>query len=329
MTEDFEFFVDPIAHGRVTPRALLATTGTVMAPFIPEFLSKKQHVAITRLSGAGWFFNIGYTAGRFVVQRNGGQVSVNSRWCRGKKLPASVLVSWTLDALIISFGNHNTYGHYPQRTQQCPIVAAPPELIRWVRRHELTAVEAFQDEEQFVVRVHSSLQRFDERLRPILSRDVFWDVERVRNRVVRRKPKRETDVQAAIHAMLVDHMQLSNIDIFPELRSSSGNVDFLFCAPLKSGAVGKICVEFKNAHSARLITGLSEQLRGYMRRLEVANGAYCILDYKGHDFDLPTASTADILAALYAADEEPSRWPNRPVKIHWFKLNNPTRAVGC
>lgn len=322
MPTDFEFFVDPLAQGRVTPRALLETTGTIIAPFIPEFLRDKQHLPITRLAGDGWFFNIGYTAGSFVIQRNNGQAAIDYAWCRERSLPKTVLASWSLNSLIISFGTHFTHHIYPQIAVASSFIVPPSGLIRWVRMQELSSVDSFNDEDQFLLRVHSSLQRFEERLRPLLSRDVFWDIERKGAKTVCRRPKRERDIQSALHAMLVDHMQLSNIDILPEARSPAGAVDLLLSSALTSGISAKICLEFKNAHSSQLVSGLATQLRQYMNNLGVENGAYCILDYRCKDFRLPNAATSHVIAALHQADEPAAVWPNRPIKIHWIKLGN-------
>src|SRR5436189_988613 len=138
MPEEFEFFADPMCQGRITPRALMTSTGTISVPLVVEMMQRKIHGRITRLAGAGWFFNIGYTSGKFVVQRNDSQIAIDEKWCRGKELPPGMLVSWTLDALILSFGDHNTHWNYPQLIDRAPAVAPPPELVRWVRKHELS-----------------------------------------------------------------------------------------------------------------------------------------------------------------------------------------------
>lgn len=322
MSNSFEFFVDPLAHGRVTPRALLSAEGTISAPFLPELLVQRKHLAIVRLAGEGWFFNVGYTNGGFVIQRNGGQLTLDHEWCVAKGLPDTILASWTMDALILSFGAHSTHWAYPQLTEQCRFTVPPLELVRWVREKELAPIKLFANEEQFLLRMHSSLQRLDERLGAMLSREIFWDVERVGNKVIGRRPKRETDVQSAIHAMLFDHMQLSNVDILPEARSPAGEVDFLLSSALADGTIGKICVEFKNAHSQDLGSGLRTQLRSYMEKLDVRNGAYCVLDYRNGDFNHPPETTVDLIAALHKTDAMKAAWPNRPVKIHWIRLTN-------
>jgi len=316
----FEFYSDPIAHGRITPRALLASTGTISAPLIRELLINKTQVLVTRLVGPGWFFNIGYHNGRFLVQRNNCQIAIDEKWCVKRNPPETMLVSWQPDALLLSFGNPSNHWDFPQLVCHAQLIAPPTELVKWVRSQELTPVELFDSEEQFVIRVHSALQRFDERLRPVLNRDFFWDIQRRGNKIVRRSPKREVEIQSVLHAMLVDLMQLSNIDVLPEVRSSAGAVDFLFQCGLANGKIAKLCVEFKNAHSPDLVRGLPQQLRQYMRQLEVANGAYCVLDYREENFTHPVKSTADLLAELHSADEPYSMRPSRPTKIHWFKL---------
>src|SRR5262249_40828335 len=97
-------------------------------------------------------------------------------------------------------------------------------------------------------------------------------------------------------------------------------VDFLFLGPGKRGRIFKMCVEFKNAHSPDLISGLSNQLRKYMCRLEVSDGAYCVLDYRCPLFQLPNRSTEELFAELEHADLRYSELQNKPIKVHWLEL---------
>jgi hypothetical protein len=315
-----EFFTDPIAGGRITPRALIAPEGTISAPFDPVLLEREHHVLISRLAGFGWFFNIGFTRGKLVFERPGGQIAIDAKWCRERKLPASVLFSWTFDSLRLTFGTYQDHWNNPQVVAKAAPVPPPPELVAWVRSREMAAVMEFASEKEFAVRVHSSLQRFDERLRPVLSRDFFWDIQRDGNRIIDRQPKRETDVQAVIHAMLVDHMLLSNVDVQPEARSSAGAVDFLFTGTLKGGRRCRLCAEFKSAHSRDLVSGLATQLRSYMEAADTVHGAYCVLDFRGSDFHRPTEDTNTLLGQLHAADAATPYGRRHPIKVHWFDL---------
>ncbi|HTH48868.1 MAG TPA: hypothetical protein VMB21_15245 [Candidatus Limnocylindria bacterium] len=317
---EVEFFTDPLAAGRITPRALLAPEGTVSGPFDAGLLERKNHVLICRLAGFGWYFNIGITQGRLVIQRPGAEVSVDAEWCRGRRLPPTVLYSWTLDSLRLTFGTHADHWDHPQVVAEAEPVPPPPGLIRWVREQEMTSVDEFASEEEFAVRVHSSLQRFEERLRPVLNRDFFWDLQRKGNRITARRPKRETDIQAALHAMLVDHMLLSNIDVQPEARSPAGSVDFQFTGSLRGGGRCRLCAEFKSAHSPDLVTGLAGQLRSYMDAAGTVHGAYCILDFRGPDFARPREETETLVGRLHAADAATPRGRRHPVKIHWLRL---------
>jgi hypothetical protein len=281
---------------------------------------------ICRLAGFGWFFNIGYTQGKVVFQRPGAQIAIDATWCRERKLPTSVLLSWTFDSLRLTFGTHQDHWNHPQIVAEAEPAPPPPELVAWVRSREMAAVVEFASEEEFAGRVHSSLQRFEERLRPVLNRDFFWDIQRDGNRIMGRRPKRETDVQAVIHAMLVDHMLLSNIDVQPEARSSAGAVDFLFTGTLKGGSRCRLCAEFKSAHSRDLISGLSTQLRFYMEAAETVHGAYCVLDFRGPDFGHPLEETSKLLGKLHAADAATPHGRRHPIKVHWFDLaTNPSR----
>jgi hypothetical protein len=237
-----------------------------------------------------------------------------------------MLFSWTFDSLRLTFGTHEDHWNHPQVVANAEPAPPPPELVAWVRSREMAAVMEFASEEEFAVRVHSSLQRFEERLRPVLSRDFFWDVQRDGNRITGRRPKREIEVQAVIHAMLVDHMLLSNIDVQPEARSSAGAVDFLFTGTLKGGRRCRLCAEFKSAHSRDLVRGLATQLRSYMQAAETVHGAYCVLDFRGADFDRPQEETQTVVAQLHAADAATPYGRQYPIKVHWFDLAGRKRA---
>ena len=123
-----------------------------------------------------------------------------------------------------------------------------------------------------------------------MSRDFFWDLERSEqsHRGAGNQSGRST-CRAAIHSMLVDHMLLSNIEPVPAGGTASPQDRWISSspAPCRIGSRCRLCAEFKSAHSAELVSGLTDQLRHYMDATGTGNGAYCVLDFRGRDFALP------------------------------------------
>jgi hypothetical protein len=317
-----DFLTDRTAGGRITPRALMHIEGTISIPAFRQFMEARIHGVITRLSAFGWFFNIGFSNGMLIVQRNGGELKINLEWCNKYQVPETALVSWNPEYLLLSFGDYHSHFDYPQVQAPSKYQVPPIELIQWLKEFELSPVTAFENEDAFCIRVHTSLQRFDEKFKRLLGKDYFWDLERKGNRIVARKPKREIDIQDILHGMLLDHMEISGISVARESRSSAGALDFLFTGTGKKGCTYNLCCEFKHLHSEDLISGLQLQLREYMRCLGVKNGAYCLLDFRGAYFSLPKKETETILGDLDAADRVNPEHKLNPIKIHIFKLSD-------
>jgi hypothetical protein len=112
-------------------------------------------------------------------------------------------------------------------------------------------------------------------------------------------PKRETDVQPTIHGLLFDQALAKNLAITPEFPISGGLLDFLVTGILDSGEMAHVCVELKNAHSSDRRNGLLNQLPAYMKGKGSDFGIYCVLYYRGADFDEPkNLSPKDIASEL-------------------------------
>ena len=215
-----------------------------------------------------------------------------------------------------------SHWNYPQPTDLGDILPPPAKLIRWVTLLELGIVQTFENEAEFEMRVNSALSRFEERFRRLLEVDCFWDIARKGNKVVERKPKRETDIHNLLHSMLVDMLDLSNIELHREARVNGGAIDFLFSGIGRNGERFEMCVEFKNAHSPDLLSGVNSQLRPYMRQRRTMLGAYCVLDYRGKCFSEPTAPTEHLMGKIYEVDDSCPEGRYHPIKVHWIRLGH-------
>lgn len=166
--------------------------------------------------------------------------------------------------------------------------ASPPQkLIKWARQQTLIPQNSFESEEMFRSAIHEALNEINNKIHRTNSYKSFWNIEYEGQKIIKRTPKTETEVQPLIHALLSDHLFLKGIEVFPETHTGAGNIDFLFSASLVTGGISKIAGEFKLAHSKDLIHGMTDQLPEYMRAHQCTYGIYCILNYKGDWFQKP------------------------------------------
>jgi hypothetical protein len=87
--------------------------------------------------------------------------------------------------------------------------------------------------------------------------------------------------------MLSDIALVQNLEVSREYPTAGGQLDFLFTAPLRTGQIIPVCVEFKHAHSSDLLHGLLVQLPAYMQAKGSDFGIYCVTYFKGRDFGEP------------------------------------------
>lgn len=123
------------------------------------------------------------------------------------------------------------------------------------------------------------------------------------NGLIRRHPKRETEVHSIFHALLYDLCMLRNLEITPECNIANGRLDFLISGSLDTGERVHTCIEFKNAHSKDLVHGYTHQLPAYMKSKGADLGIYCVLCYKGDDFNEPADYGLNDLQMVLAKDE--------------------------
>lgn len=312
-------YIAASAGGRLTPEALLRSQGTVEVRLFEKAFPADPRL-IFRVAGEGFWFNLGFVNGRLVLQRSGHGVAISPRFFR--KLPSNdcVLASWTPTQLTLLLGHIGMVGPSIREFVVTPPCLAPPSLLQWARRESLLPIVEYDSEGQFVERVHSGLAMIQDKIDETLTRQMFWDIQYDVNRIVRRTPKRETDIHGVIHALLSDQFFMSSIDILPEAATSAGRIDFLFTGVVRGKGLVKVCAEFKVRHSHDLVHGIENQLPAYMRAQHTRNGTYCILDFSGSWFESHRHQCVDPSTELARAARR--GWPDLkyPIKIHHFSL---------
>lgn len=314
-----EVWINPDGGGRLTPEALLRTQGSVDV-YLETNRFPDEKFCIFHIAGDDFWFNLGFINRRLIFQRREYTVGMSQTFFRKLKGNTTFIASWTPDRLILLLGPRGFIG--PSIKKELPIEPrpAPASLFRWAREQALIRTTEYASEAEFVSRVHSGLASLQDKVDAMHTRDIFWDIEYQGRRIVRRRPKRETDLHGVVHALLSDHFFLSSIDVIPEVKTGAGDLDFLFVGTVRGQGLAKVCAEFKLAHSPRLYHGIESQLPAYMRAQKTDNGTYCILDYRGPWFEEPQVSDDDMHTLL--AISSARGWSSKlyPIKVHRFRL---------
>jgi hypothetical protein len=314
-----EVLIDPCGGGRLTPEALLRTTGSVDVDLGTNWFPEDKQ-CIFHIAGDDFWFNLGFINRCIVFQRREYTLEMPQSFFRRLKGNTTFIASWTLDKLILLLGPRGFVGPSFRKVLSITPRPAPASLVRWAREQALVRTTEYESEAEFVSRVHSGLSSLQDKVDAMHNRDIFWDIEHQGRRIVRRRPKRENDLHGVIHALLSDHFFLSSIDVIPEVQTGAGDLDFLFIGTIRGQGLAKVCAEFKLAHSLRLYHGIESQLPAYMRAQKTDNGTYCILDYWGQWFEGPQIDDIDMHNQLAIGSAR--GWPSRsyPIKVHHFHL---------
>jgi len=164
-------------------------------------------------------------------------------------------------------------------TRDTPPSFPPHALREWARRQALAPTAHYESGEILCQTVIDQLQHLRDKIVDANAFNGFWDIEYDGNKILARKPKRETDIHPQIWLLLYDLEIQKGLQVIPEHPTGSGLLDFLICGRTSANRVVKVCVEFKLAHAQDLAHGIRVQLPEYMARQATDFGIYCVLAF--------------------------------------------------
>lgn len=276
-----QFKIAPVLKGSITAYDVLHSQGTFVFK-----TSKTAHLKdglLFLLNEKDFLFSYRIENQSLVVQRNNVKNKLSfANAPKNTELTIFMMWSFSQLSLICSYG----IGESQQLKSKVPTepCAPPVSLVKWARQQNLIPIETYQSEENFRNKVHSCLQSIQDKIDESGGFSQFWNVNYDGNRIVSRKPKRETEIHPTIHCLLSDQALISSFEVIPEFHSGIGDLDFLIIGKLDDGQSSKLCIEFKNAHSDDLFHGITKQLPEYMGNCKSTYGVYCVLNYNGEWF---------------------------------------------
>ncbi|GAG75348.1 unnamed protein product, partial [marine sediment metagenome] len=281
---------------------------------------------IFRIESAGFIYIFSIQNVSLVVQRND-VVSVLTLNDVPEDIPLGIYVMWNFSELTLTCRFGSLEKDEKKSVVPTPPLAPPINLIRWARKNNLLPVEEYISAEEFRNKVHSCLLSIQDKLQEIGAYSQFWNITYNGKKIEKRIPKHETEVQPIIQCLLSDQFLMASIEIIPEFKGGVGDLDFLFIAKIKDQGFAYFCVEFKNAHSDKLVNGLTTQLPSYIQNKGASYGAYCVLDYRGQWFDKPILENNDSLSFYLNLKSAVIPLPmNDNIRVFVYELSKPLSA---
>lgn len=275
--------ITPAFRGAITPLELLSSEGTLSFKITTENINRGG--IIFNVKDFDFIFTFGIINNNITIKRNSSSIIFPT-----KKLPyipkmIEFILIWSFTELKLYILNEKK--EYLFLEKETPPTAPPISLIKWAREQSLIPIKIFNDEYEFRQRIYSCINTIQIKVNESGHADIFWDLQYKGKKLVKRIPKKETDIHPFISSILSDQMLLSSIELIPEFKTGVGNLDFLFIGNIKDKGFCKLALEIKNAHSKDIINGLLYQLPKYMENNSAHFGAYCFLWYKGLWFKEP------------------------------------------
>lgn len=191
--------------------------------------------------------------------------------------PFLVEVVWSPTELTIMVGDRS--GSSRRISVQTPPTFPPHSLHEWARRQSLIPTVTYESPVKVYETVIDQLQQLQKKIVDTNAINGFWDLQYNGNKVVLRKPKKETDIHPQIRLLLYDFELLKNMQVAPEYPIGSGRLDFLISGNVSGSGVVNVCLEFKVAHAADLAHGIEKQLPEYMARRATDFGVFGVLSF--------------------------------------------------
>src|SRR3990170_1215925 len=297
--------IAPQIRGHATPLDLITPNGTIS--FVTNYseIGGIQSGFLFRLRSQDYYFEVGFTQSHFYFARNqqrletpltpiyrpSGRVHCYAMW-----EPTQLSLIMLDESYDESIAGKPESAHIEEIERRKDILRTsatipPYSLLTWARRESIAPTVTYDSVDHFNEVVTTSLQSISDKVASIGLHSPFWDIT-YGQRIVSRRPKRETDIHPTIHALLFDIAIAKNMQISPEYPISGGRLDFLISGPLSTGELAHVCVEFKHAHSDDLVHGLTKQLPAYMQAKGCSFGIYCVMYFRGPYFEEPKEQDA-------------------------------------
>jgi len=292
-------------RGRITPLDLIGANGTLTFWINYSQLGVGKEGYLFKVATDKYSLEVGFTESSFYIARNGfklelsiathlpnGYVNCYAMW-QPTKL-SLLMLDKSYDEAVSSGADAITETENRTKIIKTPPTLPPNSLITWARKKAIAPITAYDSLPHFYQEITSALQSLSDKVGTVNMYNAFWDIIYKGSQIVSRKPKREPDVLPSIHGLLFDIATSKNLEVSPEYHIGKGSLDFLISGQLKSGETAKACVEFKHAHSTKLLNGLMEQLPAYMRTSGCDFGLYCVIYFRGDCFPKPKKCIEDL-----------------------------------
>jgi len=280
--------IAPQIRGRITSRDLIKAEGTILLVVNGSQIGGHTSGILFRLVSESYYFEAGFTGTQFYIARNHDKLEMNLQSTYKPTCWLRAFATWSPTELSLDYGliNAEEIG-CRKKVLKTSITFPPNSLINWARTESIAPVTTYGSVEIFNEVVTSSMQSIQDKVSSISLCNPFWDISYDGPKIVSKSPKRETDIHPTIHALLFDIALAKNLQIAPEYPVAGGRLDFLVSGVLDAGQIANVCIEFKHAHSKDLLHGLLRQLPDYMRAKGCNFGLYCVMYFKGEDFEEP------------------------------------------
>jgi hypothetical protein len=296
--------IAPPFRTHVTPRGVIEPEGTIEVKMRYSQVGRGHAGVIFKVTAPGYSLEAGFTDEEFYIKRNGQRLAYPLTPIFMPKGDVHFFAMWAIDQLGLTVLDESFQVSVSAQgdaaanaaevlrrtlTLRTAPTLPPNSLLAWARSQAIAPTQAYDSREVFYQTVASSLESIQDVVASLGAVNAFWDVTYDGPRIATRLPKRETDIQPTIRALLFNIAIAKNLEVSPEYPISGGSLDFLISAPLSSGGMANACVEFKHAHSDALLSGLLRQLPTYMRGKASDYGIYAVLFFKGKFFKAPSA----------------------------------------
>ena len=289
--DDWEVLVEiaPQIRGRVTSRDLIKAEGTILLVVNGSQIGSHISGILFRLVSDSYYLEAGFKGTQFYIARNHDKLEMTLQPAYEPTCWLRIFATWSPTELSLDYKAIKVEEIGSRKKVLKTSITFPPNsLINWARAESIAPVTTYGSVEIFNEAVTSSLfQSIQDKVSNIGSSNPFWDVSYDGPKIVSKMPKRETDIHPTIHALLFDIALAKNLQISPEYPIAGGRLDLLVSGVLDTGQIANVCIEFKHAHSKDLLHGLLRQLPDYMRAKGCNFGLYCVMYFKGEDFEEP------------------------------------------